>query len=93
MAGTRPLLWIIPLSAALAVLLGPTPSSAAEVAAAESANLTAGCVFEGGFPDLLMGQAEGRLDFKQGGLGNRATSEYKVWVCIRPHPCALTDLE
>lgn len=77
--------------AGFAVLFGSSQIRSAE-AAAEAGNLT-GCVFNGGWPDLIMGQSEGRLDFKQGGLGTQSTIEYKTWMCIRPHECALTDIE
>ena len=91
----HPLLWVA-TTAAFAVLLGTSQMHGAGVAAAEAGSLT-GCVFNRplimGWPDLIKGQEEGRLDFKQGGLGTQSTTEYKTWMCIRPHPCALTDIE
>ena len=43
--------------------------------------------------DLHRGHKEGRLDFKAGGLGKAADEQHKTWICLRPHPCALSDLE
>ena len=72
-------------TAALCLLLGPTPTFGSAANSAQTAASFTDCTFEGSYPELMRGLVEGRLDFKQGGLGGLATSEYKTWMCNQKH--------
>ena len=91
MTSPLPATWLV--AAALCLLLGPAPTFGSAADSGQTAASFADCTFEGSYPELMRGRAEGRLDYKQGGLGDLATSEYKVWMCVRPHRCAVSDLE
>jgi hypothetical protein len=91
MSSPLPAMWLV--AAALCLLLGHAPALGYAADSEQTAASLADCTFEGSYPELMRGRAEGRLDYKQGGLGDLATSEYKVWMCVRPHRCATSDLE
>jgi hypothetical protein len=45
------------------------------------------CMLPYSWKELAYGYKTGQLDFKTGGLGECASNHFRVWLCIRPHPC------